>query len=429
VLETVLVHHQKYVPMVSGGQVTRFAALTDTDGSSADGIVRGMGRVVVARLRDAAFFFREDLKRPLAARVEDLAGVTFHRELGSYREKAERMAALVRSLANHLDSGAEAKAAESAALLAKADLTTLMVREFPELQGTMGALYLERQGAPPAVASAVRWHYHPVSVEEGSAPAGAFIDEGATRAFAAVSLADKLDTLAGYFGLGLVPSGSSDPYGLRRAAQGAVRVLVDFWAADAAHRPPSLRGLVSMAASGHGSRLKRPAGEVTRDLEGFLLDRLRYVFLSRGFAADEVEAVLGAREPDALDDPAESARRLQALHRVRREASEDFAHLAVAFKRAKNILGDQAPPAVDRGLLSEAAERELFEAVGRLGAADGGYEARLRSLSSLRGPVDRFFDDVLVMAEDPRVRANRLGLLSQALSLFYRIADISKLGG
>jgi glycyl-tRNA synthetase beta chain len=244
-----------------------------------------------------------------------------------------------------------------------------------------------------------------------------------------VSLADKLDTLAGYFGLGLVPSGSSDPFGLRRAAQGAVRVLLDFWPVDPARRAPSLRGLVTKAVEGYGPGTKRPAADVTRDLEGFLLDRLRYVFLARGFAADEVEAVLGAREPDALDDPAESARRLRALHHVRSEASEDFAHLAVAFKRAKNILGDQPPPPVDRGLLSEAAERELFEAVGRLGGADGGYEARLRALSSLRAPVDRFFDDVLVMAEDPRVRANRLGLLGQALSLFYRIADISKLGG
>jgi glycyl-tRNA synthetase beta chain len=431
VLETVLVHHQKYVPIATepGGPFERFAAVTNTeaDAKAQAEIARGMERVVVARLRDAAFFLREDLKRPLADRVEDLAGVTFHRELGSYREKADRMAALARALAPHM--GGEAKAAEDAARLAKADLTTLMVREFPELQGTMGALYLERQDAPAAVASAVRWHYHPVSVEEGTAPAGALGEEGARRVFAAVSLADKLDTLAGYFGLGLVPSGSSDPYGLRRAAQGAVRVLVDFWPGDAGRRPPSLRGLVARATEGYGGRLKRPTAEVTRDLEGFLLDRLRYVFLSRGFAADEVEAVLGAREPDALDDPAESARRLQALHRVRSEAAEDFAHLAVAFKRAKNILGDQPPPPVDRELLSEAAERELFEAVGRLDGANGGYEARLRSLSSLRGPVDRFFDDVLVMAEDPRVRANRLGLLGQALSLFYRIADISKLGG
>jgi glycyl-tRNA synthetase beta chain len=431
VLETVLVHHQKYVPIATepGGPFERFAAVTntETDAKAQAEIARGMERVVVARLRDAAFFLREDLKRPLADRVDDLAGVTFHRDLGSYREKAERMAALVRALAPQM--GDEAKPAEDAARLAKADLTTLMVREFPELQGTVGALYLERQGAPAAVADAVRWHYHPVSVEEGTAPAGALGEGGARRVFAAVSLADKLDTLAGYFGLGLVPSGSSDPYGLRRAAQGAVRVLVDFWPGGAGHRPPSLRGLLARAADGYGGRLKRPVADVTRDLEGFLLDRLRYVFLSRGFAADEVEAVLGAREPDALDDPAESARRLQALHRVRSEAAEDFAHLAVAFKRAKNILGDQPPPPVDRGLLSEAAERELFEAVGRLDGANGGYEARLRSLSSLRGPVDRFFDDVLVMAEDPRVRANRLGLLGQALSLFYRIADISKLGG
>jgi glycyl-tRNA synthetase beta chain len=430
VLETVLVHHQKYMPVATGdGRFGRFAAVTNTEAEppAQAAIARGMERVVVARLRDAAFFLAEDAKRPLADRVDDLSGVTFHRDLGSYREKADRMAALVRLLAPQM--GGDAQAAEEAARLAKADLTTLMVREFPELQGTIGALYLERQGAPAAVASAVRWHYHPVSVEEGTAPAGALGEEGARRVFAAVSLADKLDTLAGYFGLGLVPSGSSDPYGLRRAAQGVVRVLLDFWPGDSAHRPPSLRGLVASAAQGYDGRLKRAAAEVTRDLEGFLLDRLRYVFLSRGFAADEVEAVLGAREPDALEDPAESARRLQALHRVRKEAAEDFAHLAVAFKRAKNILGDQPLPPVDRGLFSEAAERELFEAVQGLGGANGGYEARLRSLSSLRGPVDRFFDDVLVMAEDPRVRANRLGLLGQALSLFYRIADISKLGG
>jgi glycyl-tRNA synthetase beta chain len=430
VLETVLVHHQKYVPIAeAGGGFARFAAVTNTeaDVQAQAEIARGMERVVVARLRDAAFFLAEDRKRPLAERVDDLAGVTFHRELGSYREKAERMAALVRTLAPQL--GAQAAPAEEAARLAKADLTTLMVREFPELQGTMGALYLEGQGAAAPVASAVRWHYQPASLEEGSAPAGALPDAASARVFAAVALADKLDTLAGYFGLGLIPSGSSDPYGLRRAAQGAVRVMVDFWPEEDGARPPSLRALAAAAAEGYGSRLKRPAAEVARDVEAFLLDRLRYVFLSRGFAADEVEAVLGAREPDALDDPAESARRLAALHRVRSEAAEDFAHLAVAFKRAKNILGDQPPPAVDRGLLSEGAERELFEAVGRLGGANGGYEARLRSLSALRGPVDRFFDDVLVMAEDPRLRQNRLGLLGQALSLFYRIADISKLGG
>jgi len=442
VLQTVLVHHQKYIPVGEGEHVTRFAALTDADRASEDEIVRGMERVVVARLRDGAFFFAEDMKRPLADRVKDLAGVTFHQGLGTYEEKAERMVRLVDAMYEGLGilTMGEREIAREAARLAKADLTTLMVREFPELQGVMGGIYLRAQGHPQAnVAEAVRWHYHPVSIEEGSAPARVFSGGDAT-VFGAVSLADKLDTLAGYFGLGLVPTGSSDPYGLRRAAQGAVRVLLDFWQTDETEKRPSLRGLVGAAVAGYAGTLKRPEADIAKDLETFLLDRLRYVFTARGFAADEIEAVLGAREPDALDDPREAWKRLQALHRVRLEATEDFEALAVAFKRAKNILGDLAPSDVDAKLLQESAERDLHAAVaqlqpptrdgGRQGrSVDGGYESRLRSLSSLRGPVDRFFDDVLVMAEDPRLRANRLGLLSQALSLFYRIADISKLGG
>ncbi len=426
VLETVLVHHQKYVPMKSSGQVTRFAALTDTDGSSSAPIAQGMERVVVARLRDAAFFHREDLKRPLADRVEDLSGVTFHRELGTYRDKAARMAKIVAGpLAGSL-SGEERRAAHDAAQLAKADLTTLMVREFPELQGVMGALYLKAAGAPREVATAVRWHYHPVSVEEGSAPAHEFADVGTSRVFAAVSVSDKLDTLAGYFGLGLMPTGSSDPFGLRRAGQGAIRALLDFWPGE---KRPSLRRLISSALNGYEGKLKKPRAEVERELGEFLLDRMRYVLVTRGFAADEVEAVLAAREPDALDDPQEALLRLRALHGVRLEATADFDALAIAFKRARNILAGQPSGTVDAALLGEAAERDLHAAVGRLQETDGGYEARLRALATLRGPVDRFFDGVMVMAEDPKVRANRLGLLTQALSLFYRIADISKLGG
>jgi glycyl-tRNA synthetase beta chain len=432
VLSTVLVHHQKYIPLSSdrGSTPSRFAAVTNTDGSATADIVRGMERVVVARLRDASFFFAEDLKRPLADRVQDLAGVTFHRELGSYLQKAERMAALVDAMGARLGllTKPEHQAAREAALLSKADLTTLMVREFPELQGVMGAIYLRAQGTPwESVVSAVRWHYHPLSVDEGSEPAGHLAGSDAT-VFGAVSLSDKLDTLAGYFGLGQNPTGSSDPYGLRRAGQGAVRVLLDFWSADSSEQRPSLRKLVDAAVAGYGRELKRPAEETRREVESFLLDRLRYVLSSRGFPADEVDAVLAAREPDALDDPHEALIRLRALHTVRSEARDDFEHLAVAFKRAKNILGSEGA-SVDPGLLSEEAERQLHAAVADLSRRDGGYEARLRSLAGLRAPVDRFFDDVLVMAEDPRIRSNRLGLLSEALSLFYRIADISKLGG
>lgn len=431
VLETVLVHHQKYAPLLADGRVARFAAVTDTDGASAAAIARGMERVVVARLRDARFFFEEDLKRPLSERVADLAGVTFHQKLGSYREKAARLVRLVDAMAaTDLLTEPQRQAAREAALLAKADLTTLMVREFPELQGVMGGIYLRAQRPETAaVAAAVQWHYHPLSIEAAAAPAGSLAGDE-LAAFAAVSLADKLDTLAGYFGIGLQPTGSSDPYGLRRAAQGVVRVLVDFWHdAGAAERRPSLRRLVEAALAGYGGALARPAADTAAELLAFLLDRIRFVLASRGFPADEVEAALGAREPDALDDPHEAWVRLLALHAIRREVPEDFAHLAVAFKRAKNILGGQAAVAVDAALLGEPAERELFQAVGRLQAPDGGHEARLRALAGLRQPVDRFFDDVLVMAEDERLRANRLALLASVLQLFYRIADISKLGG
>jgi glycyl-tRNA synthetase beta chain len=357
--------------------------------------------------------------------------VTFHQGLGTYADKTARLTRLVDAMGAELGllTKPEHDAARDAARLAKADLTTLMVREFPELQGVMGGIYLTAEGDQwEGVARAVRWHYHPLSAEEEAAPKGAVEGSDAT-VFGAVSLADKLDSLAGYFGLGLAPTGSSDPYGLRRAAQGAVRVLLDFWHANPEEKRPSLRRLIAVAVGGYEGRLKRPPAEVAAELEAFFLDRLRYVLVARGYPADEVEAVLGAREPDALDDPHEAWLRLKALHRVRSEAREDFEHLAVAFKRAKNILGQQPAAKVDAGLLTEAAERELHAAVGRLAGTNGAYEGRLRALAGLRAPVDRFFDDVLVMAEDEKVRANRLGLLSQALSLFYRIADISKLGG
>lgn len=430
VLQTVLVHHQKYIPLMAGGSVVKFAAVVNGDGSNGEEIVRGMERVVTARLRDASFFYEEDGKRPLADRVDALAGVTFHRELGTYKQKADRMVALVKAMGERLGllRKPEIAAATSAARLAKADLTTLMVREFPELQGVMGGIYLRVEGTDnPHVAAAVQSHYLPVSIEEGSAPD--IKDIGDPTIFSAVSIADKLDTLAGYFGIGQIPSGSSDPFGLRRAAQGVIRVLLDFWKTDAIESKPSLRKLVAAAIAGYGPFPKRTTAEIASDLESFLQERLRYVLVSRGFPADEVEAVLGAREPDALDDPHEAWVRVKALHRVRQEAREDFEHLAVAFKRAKNILEKDAPASPDAALFQEAAERDLHAAVQKLQSVDGGYEARLRSLAGLRTPVDKFFDDVLVMAEDPKIRGNRLGLLSQALSLFYRIADISKLGG
>jgi glycyl-tRNA synthetase beta chain len=432
VLETVLVHHQKSISLRDGsGTIARFAAVVNGDGAAAPEIVRGLERVVVARLRDAAFFLAEDRKRPLAERAFDLAGVTFHQGLGTYRDKAARMSRLVGAMGRQgALSGEALAAAERAARLAKADLVTLMVREFPELQGVMGGIYLRGEGAPDEVAAAVRWHYHPIAVEPEAEPAPAFAgaDEKA-RVFAAVAVADKLDTLAGHLGLGESPTGSRDPYGLRRAGQGAVRAVLDFWRPKAGEKAPDLEALVAAAVEGHGP-LKRPAEAAAEATRAFLLDRLAYVLAARGFAADEVAAVLGAPQAGALADPVDAQTRLAALQRVRREVPEAFAALAEAFKRAKNILAQAAPAAaVDPALFEADAERALFAAASGLEEAAGSCADRLRGLASLRAPVGRFFDDVLVMAEDTRVRGNRLALLNKTLSLFYRIADISSLGG
>ncbi len=440
VLETVLRHHQKYIPLRDGdGRVERFAAVVNGDGASSPEIVRGMERVVVARLRDGAFFLNEDRKRKLATRVEDLAGVTFHRGLGTYRDKAERMVRLVRVMAERglLDARARASA-EEGARLAKADLTTLMVGEFPELQGVMGGVYLEAEGAAPEVSTAVRWHYHPVAVEGDATPAAELAGRDAeSRVFAAVALADKIDTLAGYFGIGEVPTGSRDPFGLRRAGQAVVRLVLDFWRPDAGEPRPDLQDLAAAAIDGYGDGLKRPREEVLEALAQFLLERFQYVLEARGLPAEEVRAVLQADDPGedaatvrALADPTGAADRVAALNRVRAQSREDFEALAAAFKRARNILSQQQPaPEVDPALFEDEAERALSRAVRSAAAAAGDDETRLRGLAGLRGPVDRFFDDVLVMAEDPRIRGNRLALLRDTLSLFYRIADISKLGG
>jgi glycyl-tRNA synthetase beta chain len=432
VLETVLVHHQKYISLRNErGSITRFAAVINGDGAAKAEIVRGMQRVVVARLRDAAFFLVEDGKRSLAARVEDLAGVTFHQGLGSYRDKSARMVKLVEAMGRQGRLAGEALAgATEAARLAKADLVTLMVREFPELQGVIGGIYLAAEGGSDEVAAAVRWHYHPIAVEPAAEPAAAFAGrDAASRVFAAVAIADKLDTLAGYFGLGESPTGSRDPYGLRRAGQGAVRAALDFWRPKAGEKAPDLEALVAAAVEGYGP-LKQPAKETAEAATAFLADRLAYVLTARGFSADEVAAVVGAPLARALADPQDALERVAALQRVRREVPEDFAALAEAFKRAKNILAQAAPAAsVDPKLFEKDAERALFEAAGSLEKAAGTHEERLRGLASLRAPVGRFFDDVLVMAEDARVRGNRLALLNQTLSLFYRIADISSLGG
>ena len=425
VLETVLAHHQKAVTLARAADGSpRFAAISGGDEAAAVNVAQGQERVVIARLKDARFFYNEDRKRTIESRVEDLAAVTFHKGLGTYKDKADRISLLTTNLAGHTGRSADiTTAAGRAARFAKADLVTLMVREFPELQGVMGGLYASATESAE-VASAIRWHYYPVAVEAEALPAGK-LDGPAEEVFALVALADKVDTLVGYFGLGVTPSGSSDPYGLRRAGQGIVRILLDFWKGQA----PNLDDVVADAHRLYSkAALVKSTGETNIALRAFLVDRLRGVLGTRAEGApDEIDAVLAARV-DPLGDVRATAHRLRALATVRSEQHEVFAALAEAFKRAKNIVGDSPETTVSETAFVEDAERALHAAIVKAeGTPLTDPASRLRAVAGLRDEVDAFFKGVMVMADDPKLKANRLGLLSRLLNLIYEVADLSKL--
>ncbi len=395
VLVTVMRHHQRYFSLQrAGGELAPyFVAVMNTSGDP-EGLVRkGNERVLKARFNDARFFWDFDQKQKLAARVDELADVTFQAQLGSYLDKAKRMMKIVESLGGSDE-------ARRAALLAKCDLTTEMVGEFPELQGVIGGLYARAQGETEAVSRAIYDHYKPVSMED-SIPS---TEEGML-----VSVADKVDTLRECFRIGLIPTGSKDPFALRRAAQGVVKILVE---------------------GGFRLLLSRLAGGDEKLIE-FFLDRVRYYFREiRAFAYDEVNAVLAAGSEDLVDVD----QRLEALHAVR--PTENFEPLAASFKRIKNILkqaGFTGGGEVVPDLLEAGEEAELYEGFQRIRREveayrrAGDYLPALRAIASLRPQVDRFFDEVLVNAPDDRVRQNRLTLLALLLTEFSSIADFSEI--
>lgn len=395
VLVTVMRHHQKYFSVLDeqGKLAGYFIAVINTD-ADPEGLIRaGNERVLRARFNDARFFWEFDQHKKLADRVEDLAHVTFHQELGSYLDKARRMVELVRSLGGNQE-------AQRAALLAKCDLTTGMVGEFPELQGIVGGLYARAQGEPEAVAQAIYHHYQPAGADDAIPP---------TLEGRLVALADKLDTLREAFKIGLVPTGSKDPFALRRAAQGVVRILVE--------------GELSFP-------LTELAGGQAELLE-FLVDRVRYYFRDvRGFAYDEVNAVLAA----GCDDLPDVLRRLEAVRRVR--PTDNFEAIAVSFKRIKNILrqaGFSGGGEVRSELVEPGHEAELYRRFVELRQVVRDHRERrdygpaLEAIASLRPQVDAFFDHVLVNAPDPDVRANRLTLLDRVLDEFSSIADFSEI--
>jgi glycyl-tRNA synthetase beta chain len=418
VRHTVLIHHQKYIPLKGKPS---FVAVTNMPSDRKGYIRQGTERVVIARLRDAQFFWAEDLKQPLEERLGRLAGALFHAKLGTYRDKVDRIVPLSGWIA--AESGQSAQAAERAALLAKCDLATDMVKEFPELQGIMGGLYAREQGEPEEIARAIASQYRPTSLEgDADFPANAL---GAT-----LSLADKLDTLAGMFAVGVVPTGSRDPFALRRQAIGVIRILLEGKERTGLELEATTQELLDKAFEEVKRQLGSSVDPGARDAMGeFLKERLRFV-LNRDFRFDEINAVFAV---GVLDRPVtELRRRLTAVADLR--GSADFEALSVAFKRVRNILlSETAPSRVDPGAFVEQAERDLwgsFEAI-EPGAskliAGGRFGEALRALSRLRPQVDTFFDRVLVMAPDQRLKENRLALLASLQALFTRVADLSEI--
>jgi glycyl-tRNA synthetase beta chain len=395
VLVTVMRHHQRYFSVMDaeGRLAPHFIAVMNTSSDPAGLVVAGNARVLRARFNDARFFWHFDQQKKLADRLDDLAHVTYQQDLGSYLDKAHRMVEIVRTLGGSQE-------AQRAALLAKCDLTTGMVGEFPELQGIVGGLYARAQGESHAVARAIYDHYKPLSMDDTipTTPEGML-----------VALADKLDALRECFNIGLVPTGSKDPFALRRAAQGTVKILVEGGLA---------LPLSSLAAGNHA-------------LREFLLDRVRYFFREiQGFAYDEVNAVLASGD----DDLADVERRLQAVKAVR--PTENFEPLAASFKRIKNILRQaqfSSGGAIVRDLLETGAEATLHSAFLDIRAAvethkhHKDYRPALEAIASMRPQVDTFFDRVLVNSPDERVRRNRLVLLAEILYEFSSIADFSEI--
>jgi glycyl-tRNA synthetase beta chain len=436
VLTTTMIHHQHFFPVAddAGRLMPAFLAVTNVEVDNPRKIAVNAERVLAARLRDARFFYDADRQQPLAARLDRLDTLLFHKAVGSYRTKATRLADLAEWVATEaLGAPQHAADARTAGGLAKVDLVTDMVREFTELQGTMGGIYAREEGLPEAVWKAIYYQYLPLGVEAGGPPSREQLGAGAVT-FAAVSLADKIDSVVALFAAGERPTGTRDPFGLRRQVQGAVRVLADLPEITGVDRNVTVEALVARAAGQLGVDL---AG-FQDELMTFVRDRLRHLFGQRGFRADEIEAVLSASSAGLA--PLGMRRRLEALQAMR--GSQDFAGLSVLFKRVKNIAREvsDAPQAhyehaVDRSVLTEVAEQALLEQFDRrapiIGEALRGerYRQAMSEAAALRPAVDRFFTEVFVMAEDPALRASRLMLMVGLRDLILQIADISQLGG
>lgn len=408
--------HQKYFHVVDGAGrlLPLFVATANIDSADPAQIVAGNERVIRPRLADAAFFYHSDRKTTLAAQREKLKTVVFQDKLGTLYDKTQRVAALAEYLAPLV--GTDAVRAGRAAALCKSDLVSAMVLEFADLQGVMGRYYALNDGEDPAVAEALLEQYLPRYAGDRT-PASAI--------GAALALADRLDTLVGIFGIGQPPSGSKDPFGLRRASLGVLRILVE------RRIDLDLRAVLALAAGLHSGL--RARDDLIEQVLTYVVDRFSAVYEDEGIAAEIFLAVAAKH----LANPYDIDRRVQAVAAF--SQLPEAAALAAANKRVANILGKQAMDVVfgttDPGLFQEPAEIALAAAVGRLAGQvrplldSGDYTQTLKALAGLRAPVDAFFDQVMVMVEDTAVRANRIALLRQLRDLFLEVADISLLAG
>ena len=428
VLTTTLVHHQHWFPVVAAdGQLKEsFLAVVNTQPQDERVIARNAERVVTARLRDARFFWESDRKTTLESRLERLDTVQFHKKLGSYRDKTERIEKLARWIAAEAFGMPDAADhAGRAAKLAKTDLTTDMVFEFPELQGTMGGVYAKAEGEPEQVWKAIYYQYLPVGVEADAPPHVEQLGSAAVT-WAALSLADKLDTFVSLTRAGEKATGSRDPFALRRQVQGAVRVLMDLPELTGIDREISLPLLLGQAA-GDGEGLPW-SGDLARTAEAFAVERVRYALEQRRIPIEVARAATSHGDVRPL-----RARRIaEALQAVR--ASEDFQALAVLFKRVKNIAREGDGQAVlDRSALTEPAEQALLAELDvrrpRIERAAGAHDYRkaLTEIAALRAAVDTFFTDVFVMSDDVRLRTARLALMAELRDLILDLADISEI--
>ncbi len=412
ILVTVLREHQKYFSVLgSEGQILpAFLSVINLEAESTAKISAGHERVLRARLADAAFFWDTDRKTELYSRTESLREVLFQEKLGSYYDKTLRVLALLPRLAEMAGCSDQLPDLESAARMFKCDLLTEMVKEFTDLQGVVGGLYAKAEGYPETVWRAIYEQYLPSSTDSVSP---------STRSGALLALADRLDTVCGSFTVGLIPSGSRDPFAVRRQGNGIVKILLDHEISG------SLERMIRWSLESFSSVSEETVIELKKFFEG----RLRFILDEAGIAYDCINAGLAAGFDDILD----ARDRVAALQQVRGET--DFLSVASNFKRIANILGQagEVAEAVDPAKFTEPAESELWQTYLEVqpcvqqARKDRDYAAALRTLASIRHVVDSFFDKVLVMADDLEIRSNRLALLAALSRLFFGVADISEI--